>query len=71
MTAAGRRYTPFKIVHKYIRAHTTFYRCLPLSYIELKVQNFLHYIYMKKQYVKIIRLNAGLRVQMSINKSGI
>ena len=41
MTAVGRRYTPFKIRHKYIRAHTTFYRCLPLSYIELKLQNFL------------------------------
>lgn len=24
MTAVGRRYTPFKIEHKYIRAHTTF-----------------------------------------------
>nr|DAF26026.1 MAG TPA: hypothetical protein [Caudoviricetes sp.] len=44
MTAVGRRYTPFKIRHKYIRAHTTLYRCLPLSYIELKLQNFLPYI---------------------------
>lgn len=53
MTAVGRRYTPFKIIHKYIRAHTTFYRCLPLSYIELKLQNFLPYIYGRNNTLKV------------------